>query len=271
MKFKQKKLKAENFRYVIKRVIKNPMIYLTDFFGYQTQIDHWMRTISLTLNAGACPEMACPDVLENGFHCTELIEQVEVAYVIYKQCGLKKQRNPLAFFRTRDDYFAYRSRGEYAFDGQINPADTLSKFFSFQSLKKWYGTLDDIMLSLTQAKATNYDRFGDKIAIIQELLLRLAQAMYVIYRNGGLPLQVPSYVIAQPSDTFEGKMPLSKLGELIHSIADKRHAEAAAELESVFEKAYGGTEPEDIANPDDRGDEQKDHSEDGVMTEEAPE
>jgi len=236
-KIKQKKLKPKNFRYVIKRVIKNPMIYLNDFFGYQHKIDSWMRAVSLTVHAGAYPEMACPEVVENGFHCKEMIEQVEVAYVIYKQCRLEKQPKPVAFFRTRDDYNSYALRGEYSFDSQINPADTLSKFFSFQSMKKWYSTLDDLMLSLTQTDITSYDRFGDKIAAIHELLLRLAQALYVIYREGGLPMQVPSYVIAQPTDTFEGKMPLSRLGELMHNIADQRHAEAAAQLEPIFEKA----------------------------------
>ncbi|SFC26365.1 hypothetical protein SAMN05421747_10769 [Parapedobacter composti] len=236
-KIKQKKLKAENFRYVIKRVIKNPMIYLDNFFRYEASIDHWMRDISFTVNAGAYPAMACPDAVENGYHCRQLIEQVEVAYVIFKQCGLKKQKEPLAFFKSRDDYYTYASRGEYSFDGQINPADTLSKFFSFQPMKKWYATLDDLMLGLTWGRAPNYEQFGDKIVAIHELLLRLAQALYVIHRQGGLPLQVPSYVIAQPTDKFEGKMPLSRLGELIHGIADKRHAEAAAELEPIFEKA----------------------------------
>lgn len=237
MKVKQKNLKAENFRYVIKRVIKNPMIYLHNFFRYETSIDNWMRDVSFTVNAGAYPAMACPDAVENGYHCRQLIEQVEVAYVIFKQCGLKKQKEPLAFFKSRDDYYAYASRGEYSFDGQINPADTLSKFFSFQSMKKWYATLDDLLLALTWRRAPNYEQFGDKIVAIHELLLRLAQALYVIYREGGLPLQVPSYVIAQPTDRFEGKMPLSRLGELIHGISDKRHAEAAAKLEPIFEKA----------------------------------
>lgn len=253
MKNKQKKLKAENFRYIKKQVIKNPMIYIDDFFGHRTSVDHWMRDISLTVNTAPCPAMACPEVLENGFHCKQLIEQVEVAYIIYKQCGLKKQQKPLAFFKTRDDYFMYSLRGEYSLNGQINPADTLSRFFSFQSLKKWYETCDDMMQSLTQSESSNYDRFVGNITIIHELLLRLAQAMYVIYREGGLPLQVPSYVIAQPTDAFEGKMPLSKLGELIHSIVDKRQAEAAAELETVFEKAYGAkpeNEEAEIINSD---------------------
>lgn len=246
MKNKQKKLKAENFRYIKKRVIKNPMIYIDDFFGHQTSVDHWMRNVSLTVNMATCPAMAWPEVVENGFHCKQLIEHVEVAYIIYKQCGLKKQRRPLAFFQTREDYYAYSSNGEYAINGQINPADTLSRVFSFQSLKEWYETFDDMMLAFTQPESTDYSRVVGNITIIHELLLRLAQAMYVIHREGGLPLQVPSYVIAQPTDAFEGKMPLTKLGELIHNIIDKRQAEAAAELEAVFEKAYGRAEPEDL-------------------------
>lgn len=240
MKNKQKKLKAENFRYISKGVLKNPMIYINDFFEYQTSIDRWMRDISHTVNASAYPEMASPGIVDNGYYCKQLIEHVEIAYIIYKQCGLKKQREPLVFFRKRDDYDAYSSRGEYSFNGQINPSDAISRFFSFQSLQKWYETFDDMMLSSTHPETIYYDQFGSKIAVFHELLLRLAQAMYVIYREGGLPLQVPSYVIAQPTDAFKGKMPLTKLGELIHNIIDKRQAEAAAELESVFEKADGG-------------------------------
>src|SRR5690606_25582055 len=112
--------------------------------------------------------------------------------------GLKKQRKPTTFLKTRDDYSAYVFRGEYTSKGQINPADTLSKVFSFQSLKKWYETFDDMMLVFTRSKAAEYSPFVGRITAIHELLLRLAQAMYVIYREGGLPLQIPSYVIAKP-------------------------------------------------------------------------
>jgi len=270
MKNKQKKLKAENFRYVSKDVLKNPMIYINDFFEYQTSIDHWMRNVSFMVNAAAYPEMACPEFVESGFYCKQLIEHVELAYIIYRQCRLKKKRRPLILFETRDDYFAYSSRGEYSFNGQIDPADTLSRFFSFQSLQKWYETCDDIMLSLIPSEPADYDRFGNKISAVHELLLRLAQAMYVIYREGGLPLQVPSYIIAQPTDAFKGKMPLTKLGELIHNIIDKRQAEAAAELETVFEKAYGGAKPAnkeaEITNAD--SEEQENQREGGIINNE---
>jgi len=239
MKNKQKKLKAENFRYIKKRVIKNPMIYLDNFYGRHTSVDSWMRDVSLTINASVHPEMACQEIIENGFHCKQLIEQVEVAFIMFKQCRLKRQRKPTAFFQTRDDYIFYSSRGEYTSKGQTNPADTISKVFSFRSLKKWYEIFDDMMLAFTHPKSAEYSSFIESITTIHELLLRLAQAMYVIYREGGLPLQVPSYAIARAGKVFEGEMPVSKLGEMINHIMDKRQVEAAVELEAVFEKAYG--------------------------------
>ncbi|MGK6349804.1 hypothetical protein [Parapedobacter sp. DT-150] len=256
VKVNQKKLKAENFRYVTKQVIKNPMIYLDDFFGHQTSIDYWMRDIHLLVNAAAYSDMASPAMTENGFYCRQLIEQVEVAYIIYKQCGLKKQKEPLAFFKTRDDYFAYSFHGEYTYDGETNPADTLSKFFSFQSLRQWYSILDDVMEYLAYSKASHYDRFGDKIVVIRELLLRMAQALSDIYENDGLFVRVPSYFIARPSVAFEGKMPRSKLGEYIDKVIDERREKATAELESLDEEAddepaLSVDEPESVDNGDD--------------------
>src|SRR5690606_10036924 len=97
MKIKQKKLKAENFRYVTKEIIKNPMIYLDKFFRSETSIDCWLRDISLLINAAAYSDLANPDFQENGYHAKRLIEQIEVAYVIYKQCNLKRQSKPLKF------------------------------------------------------------------------------------------------------------------------------------------------------------------------------
>ncbi|PPL00904.1 hypothetical protein [Parapedobacter indicus] len=204
MKFKQKKLKAENFRYVIKRVIKNPMIYLNDFFGSQTRINYWLRDINLIVNHAVCSDMACPALSESGFHCRQLIEQVEVAYVIYKQCRLKKHVKPLEFFKTKKDYWAFVLDGDVTFDGKVNPADTLSKFFSYQSLLGWYETLDDMMMYLADQTGWGDERFGDRIVAIRELLLRLAQALYHIYDNGGLSVQMPSYLTAYSVDAKDG-------------------------------------------------------------------
>lgn len=196
MKFKQKKLKAENFRYVTKEIIKNPMIYLDDFFRGQTRIAYWLRDINLVVNHAACSDMACSALSESGFHCRQLIEQVEVAYVIFKQCCLKKQASPLEFFKTKKDYWAFVLYDDITFDGKVDAADTLSKFFSYQSLPEWYETLDDMMMYLADQTGLADERFGDRIVAIRELLLRLAQALYHIYDNGGLSVELPSYLIA---------------------------------------------------------------------------
>lgn len=217
-------------------MIKNPMIYIDDFFKYQTSINTWIRDIDLTINAGAYSAMACPLILDRGFYCRQIIEQVEVAYIIYKQCGLKKQSDPLSFYKTKEDYFNYTRLRNHGFNGEIDPADTLSKFFSFQSLSKWYSTLDDIMVYLTNAENSSYDRFGDKIVAIKELLFRLAYALHNIYMNGGIPVPVCSYFIAQPAEVFVGKMPRSKLGKLIDSLIDKQREKLAKELEGEEEQ-----------------------------------
>ncbi|SEL83747.1 hypothetical protein [Parapedobacter koreensis] len=200
MKIKQKKLKAENFRYVTKEIIRDPMIYLDDFFRGQTRITYWLRDINLVVNHAVCSDMACTTLSEGGFHCRQLIEQVEVAYVIYKQCHFKKQAKPLEFFKTKKDYWAFVLDGDVTFDGKVDPADTLSKFFSYQSLPGWYETLDDMMIYLADQTGLGDERFGDRIVAIRELLLRLAQALYHICDNGGLSVEMPSYLTAYSAD-----------------------------------------------------------------------
>ncbi|MBK1441873.1 hypothetical protein JHJ32_17875 [Parapedobacter sp. ISTM3] len=240
-KIKQKKLKAENFRYVTKGIIKNPMLYLNDFFGNQTRIKYWERDIHLLVNAAVCSELAKPPVIENGYHCRQLIEQVEVAYVIYKQCNLKKQRRPLGFFKTQEDYWSFVIEGEAAFDGDVNPADTLSKFFSFQSLEKWYKTLDDMMVYLADPTDAYDDRFGDKVVVIRELLLRMARALYDIYDNEGIFVRVPSYFIASPMAVAGEPDGASLTGELSDGMSDEAGDSHDAE---AGESAALSTEPE---------------------------
>ena len=201
MKVKQKKLKAENFRYVTKEIIKNPMIYLEDFFGEQTEIAMWLRDIHLLVGAATDSDMAYPKSMEIGYDCRKLIEQLEVAYVIFKQCNLRKHPAPLRFFVKRADFLAYMFHGTYTFQGKADPADTLSRFFSYQSLTEWYRTFDTMMLYLADHVVTSENRYGDEIIVIRELLLRLARAMSDIYENEGIPVRVPSYFVACPTPT----------------------------------------------------------------------
>lgn len=201
MKNTQKKLKAKHFRYLSKDIIKNPMIYLREYFWNHTNIFYWQNDINLFVTCGAYPTMSNGDDTENGFHCKKMIQQIEVAYVIFKQCGLPKHRNPLQLFDKREDYYNYTHDFEFTSHGKRNPHELISKFFSFQTLRKWYETMDELMQQLTLKKANDHDQFGDKIVAIRELLIRLAYALYYIYEDQGLILPVPSYVKTEPAET----------------------------------------------------------------------
>lgn len=213
------------------------MIYIDDFFKYQTSIGDWIRDINLTINAGAYSDMSCATFTELGFYCQQLIQQVEVAYIIFKQCGLKKQHVPLQLFATRTDYINYTLSGIYTCNDKLDPADTLSKVFSYQPLSKWYEILDDVMMYLTEAENSCYDRFGDKIVLIKELLFRLAYAFYHVYERGGVPVTVPPYFIAQAAEAVEQGASNSVLEGYINTLIDKEKEKVTVErgVEGVAE------------------------------------
>lgn len=232
MKNTQKKLKAKHFRYLSKDVVKNPMIYIRDFYRYETNIICWMNSIQLFVNAAAFPEMADRSFAENGYHLKQMIKQIEAAYVIFHQCQLPIQDAPLNFFATKGDYHNYLFRMEHTVNGKLAPADTISKFFSYQSLQKWYETMEDIMHYLTVPDSGNYEYFGDQIIVIREMLIRLAFALSYIYENEGLSLTVPSYVKAVNKEPHQSTEKKNKLRQLIEDSIDKKYAEKEAQENS---------------------------------------
>lgn len=201
MKNTQKKLKAKHFRYLSKKIIKNPMVYIHDFFQQQTDIVNWQNDINLFVISGAYPAMCSGGYPENGYNCHQMIKQIEIAYVIFNQCGLPKHENPLRLFDARKDYFNYSYGPEFTCNGKRNPYDLIGKFFSYQSLKKWYKTMDDLMEKLTLKRPLGDEQFGDKIVAIREFLIRLAHALYYIYRNEGITIPLPSYAITERKET----------------------------------------------------------------------
>lgn len=225
MKNTQKKLKAKHFRYLSKDVVKNPMIYIRDFYRYETNIIYWMNNIQLFVNAATVPEMADRNFAENGYHCKQMIKQIEAAYVIFHQCQLPIQEAPLDFFATKEDYHNYLFKLEFTTNGHVAPADTLSKFFSYQSLQKWYDIMDDIMHYLTVPDSGNYEYFGDQIMAIRELLIRLAFALHYIYEDEGISLNVPSYVKAVNKEPHQPTEKKNKLRQLIEDSIDKKYAQ----------------------------------------------
>lgn len=194
MKNTQKKLKAKHFRYLSKKNIKNPMVYIRDFFQQQTDIVNWQNDINLFVTTGAYPAMSTGGYSENGYNCHQMIKQMEIAYVIFKQCELPKHKNPLTLFDTRKDYFNYSYGPEFTCNNKKSPYDLIRKFFSFQPLQKWYKTMDDLMEQLTLKRSIGNEHFGDKIVVIREFLICLAYALYYIYEHGGISIPLPPYV-----------------------------------------------------------------------------
>ena len=213
------------------------MIYLEDFFGEQTEIAMWLRDIHLLVSAATNSDMAYPKSMEIGYDCRRLIEQVEVAYVIFKQCNLRKHSAPLRFYEKRADFLAYMFHGAYTFQGAVNPADTLSRFFSYQSLAEWCRTLDTMMLYLADHVVISEDRYGDEIIVIRELLLRMAQAMSDIYEHGGLFIQVPSYFVACSTSTpIEVKDELNDNETYFEEREDEESREGVGDTDTDSEK-----------------------------------
>lgn len=193
MKNTQKKLKAKNFRYLTKEIIDNPMLYIHDFFRNQTDLINWQNDIHLFVISGAYPAMSTGGHPENGYNCNQMIKQIEVAYVIFKQCGLTKHQNPLKLFATRNDYFNYSYGPKFTCNDKKNPYDLICKFFSYHSLRKWYKIMDELMEQLTLKRSLDNAQFGDKIIAIREFLICLAHALYYIYENDGITLPLPAY------------------------------------------------------------------------------
>lgn len=194
---KTNKLRGHEFRYLVKEHVKNPMAYIYNFYEYETDIHYWLRDIHLLINTGVCPELNSPQINHSyGYTCKQLIEQVEAAYVIFRQQNLEKQDIYLDFFPTQEDYVRYSNNGACTVNGEINPLDTIAKFFSYQNLERWYDTLDELWMGLSCSKNEYNDRFGDKILIIRELFLRLAHAMYDL-------LKQPQRIAKDTSDNYE--------------------------------------------------------------------
>ena len=233
MKNTQKKLKAKHFRYLSKKNIKNPMIYIRDFFQQQTDIVNWQNDINLFVITGAYPAMSTGGYPENGYNCHQMIKQMEIAYVIFKQCGLHKHKNPLTLFDTRNDYFNYSYGLEFTCNNKRSPYDLIRKFFSYQPLQKWYKTMDDLMEQLTLKRSIGNEQFGDKIVVIREFLIRLAHALYYIYEHGGISIPLPSYVHIESRKQHEEAESNNETNESLGGPHDIRDEEKMSEINSA--------------------------------------
>lgn len=186
MKNTQKKLKAKHFRYLSKEYIADPLMYLNEFFEQETFINYLLMDINLLINAASNAKMNSPHS-PSGYNTKKLIELVELAYVIFKKCNLKKLKNPLDFFKCDSDYWNYVSGECLSVNDIESPEDEISRFFSYQSLGQWYETLDEIWINISDRNSEFLGNVGKEILATRELLQRLAISLHKIYENKSLP------------------------------------------------------------------------------------
>ncbi|RKF34153.1 hypothetical protein BCY89_10980 [Sphingobacterium siyangense] len=186
MKNTQKKLKAKHFRYLTQEYIDDPMTYLEDFFVNGTRIDYWLRDVNLLINIATNQQMASP-VCINNYYIKELIQQVEIAYIIFKKCNIQFIENPLLFFSKKADYWKYTIDGTYTINGIESSTDSIARFFSYKSLLQWYEVLDDLWIKTGNADDEFLSNQADEILAILELIQRLAVSLDKIRERGALP------------------------------------------------------------------------------------
>jgi len=186
MKNTQKKIKAKHFRYLSKEYIADPLIYLEEFFEQETYVHYFVKDINLLINAASNAKMNSPHS-HSGYNTKKLIELVELAYVIFKKCNLKKLKNPLDFFKCDSDYWNYVSGECLSVNDIESPEDEISRFFSHQSLGQWYETLDEIWINISDRNGEFLGNVGKEILATRELLQRLAISLHKIYGNKSLP------------------------------------------------------------------------------------
>ncbi|MDF2516237.1 MAG: hypothetical protein K0R59_1533 [Sphingobacterium sp.] len=186
MKNTQKKLKAKHFRYLSKEYIADPLKYLKEFFEQETYVHYFVKDINLLVNAASNAKMNSP-YSNLGYNTKKLITFVEIAYVIFKKCSLKKLKNPLDFFKCDSDYWNYVSGECLSVNDIESPEDEISRFFSFQSLGQWYEVLDEIWINMSDRNGEFLGNVGKEILATRELLQRLAISLHKIYENKSLP------------------------------------------------------------------------------------
>lgn len=190
MKNSKNKLKVKHFRYLTKEDLDDPMNYLIQFYAVETNLTWWLADINTVINASVNAKMRAPICLFIGYSMKQLIRQVEGAYVIYKKYNIQKQEEPLDFFYTNRDYWNFRRNRGVTKNEKNVPYDSISRFFSYQNLSKWYETLDTLWINLTdrEAEIDEFEILGeDYVVAIKELFIRLATELYDLFKIGKFP------------------------------------------------------------------------------------
>lgn len=220
MKKNEKKMKAKHFRYLSKENIEKPMSYINNFYGIETSLPLWLDDLNTLVNASFCTKMKSTHSQSNGYNCKRLIEQVEFAHSLFVHYNLKRKKGKLNLQPINfHPLTSTNPHNKLAKKELIS--ETLCLFFSFQSLKQWYKTLDRLWVNLIDIGDTiqEYESIGEEhLVIIKELFTRLAITLHLIYEIGEVPEygtynQSKEHVISKENNQTTNKINLNKIAD----------------------------------------------------------
>ncbi|MCY4781167.1 hypothetical protein ORI89_16010 [Sphingobacterium sp. UT-1RO-CII-1] len=164
MRKTEKKLKAKHFRYLSKKNIENPKEFLSYFFK-RIDLEHWQEKIYVFLSSGSIQQRY--PMHDPSFVHQNLIQQIEYAYVLYRQTELSPEA---------DRFFEY--------------------IFEIQSLENWLIQLDDVLRNQTD----NYyylddDNYHPYLINFIELTHYLVKYLSLYVDNQEEKFQFPYYIL----------------------------------------------------------------------------
>lgn len=180
MKNTQKKLKAKHFRYLSKRYIKNPDLFLEEVL-HQSGLN-WSSNFNYMINSCFYPPMRTSTTFEFGYIYIHLAQMIEIGVVFLEQYNLEPM--------DKDDVFQYQCLEIFnaeVEDARIFPTKSLRAFYGFKSLKEWYNVLDNLLLYKDYGK-DNMEQIQLYLEYIpiREFLVKLPLVLSEIYKRGGL-------------------------------------------------------------------------------------
>lgn len=179
-----KKLNAKHFRYLSKNETKNPLAYLDYLYNSQTNFAFFKTEIDLFLQTGLDPRLKVKGI-DYSYTAQLFIKQIEIAYIFYKNCAPKKHANANAKIKSVQD------RHLYLQNIKSLPLVDIEYVFSLMSLKRWYEELDYMTCTASSQLKKCYFELHEDAMLIYIYGLRFVDALYQIYKEGGLQLSSP--------------------------------------------------------------------------------
>lgn len=189
MKNTQKKLKRKHFRYLGKKEIANPMVYIDELFDDIIDIDWLKFDIAGFMKAVASSD---PPIPHFGYgDAAERIKKIlEVAYVFASYLP------PPAISKLEKNLSKKEARMSWLSNHEGKIAWSLYRLFQFKTLKTWRELIDKLLMNITDdVKYLDLAHIADEIILIHDHLLQLADTMHHIYEAKGLPIELPDFII----------------------------------------------------------------------------